>query len=241
MEAGILRNIGISIAKGKYVGFLDADDYYPNKNSLKKLFYLAEKHQTEITGGSLYTFDNSTGKINFFINGQYFTNESFLNYRKYQFDGGFYRFIFKRDFLIKKNIYFPDLKRMQDPVFFMNAMLAAKKVFVIPDYVYAYRKNHKEIVWTNDLIFDKIAAISLILQKSRKEKLSHLHFLMAKNLLMFTYHHLHSMRDFKNQCILFWTAYRKIDFNLLSHDWPEDRINALRLKLFGAFLKSLIY
>ena len=45
--SGSARNNGLSLAQGKYVQFLDGDDYF-EPEMLEKLFNLAEKHQEDI-------------------------------------------------------------------------------------------------------------------------------------------------------------------------------------------------
>ena len=46
--SGSARNNGLSRAQGKYVQFLDGDDYF-EPEMLEKLYNLAEKHQADIT------------------------------------------------------------------------------------------------------------------------------------------------------------------------------------------------
>lgn len=64
-----------------------------------------------------------------------------LNYENYQFDFGYHRFIYKRDFLNKHNLRFPNFLRYEDPVFFVKAMIKAVSFYAINKIVYAYEVN----------------------------------------------------------------------------------------------------
>ena len=52
------RNIGISMAKGEYIGFLDSDDYI-DSNFYEKLYNAAKKYKADIACTNLYRFSDS--------------------------------------------------------------------------------------------------------------------------------------------------------------------------------------
>ncbi|HEH9419592.1 TPA: glycosyltransferase family 2 protein [Aeromonas sobria] len=57
--AGIPSNIGINAAKGKYIGFVDSDDWVVN-DAFEKLVSAAEKFNAELVIGDFNTFDQET-------------------------------------------------------------------------------------------------------------------------------------------------------------------------------------
>ncbi len=55
-------NKGISLAKGKYIARMDADDLCPLDRLEKQISYLENNPQIDVIGGSMITFENNTNK-----------------------------------------------------------------------------------------------------------------------------------------------------------------------------------
>ena len=119
-------------------------------------------------------------------------------------------------------------------------MITAQSFYAVRDYVYAYRKGHKSVIWNYELIYDKLCATSLILKISKEQNLSHLHYLMTKNFINFSNQHLRDLRNVKNQFKLFLQVYKNIDFKLLKEGWPQDRTSFIHMKLLGILFKNLL-
>jgi len=146
---GETRNIGIEKATGKYICFIDPDDYYPDSTILKTLYDLAEQKKVQICGGSFSSIRENQifTDYSYPSEGYKFLKEGFVNYVDYQFDYGFQRFIYQRDLILKNNICFPNYIRYQDPPFFVSCMIFAGIFYAIPMVTYCYREAYKKINW----------------------------------------------------------------------------------------------
>ena len=167
------KNKGLQTATGKFVAFMDSDDMYPDENVLKDLYDAATKHKVNICGGSLYLYTD--GKIIPSNETQYvFAEDGIILYKDYQYDYGFTRFIYNREFLQKNDISFPLYCRVEDPPFFIKAMGIAKKFYALKRVVYWYRTSHKIIKWTADMVADSLTGFydcSRLADKYKYDKL----------------------------------------------------------------------
>ncbi|MDO4265795.1 MAG: glycosyltransferase [Eubacteriales bacterium] len=173
------RNIAIEKAKSKYVCFMDPDDLYPDKTVLEDLYIAAEIHNAQICGGSFSHYDQETGKLTTVFAGAYlpytFKEDGYVDYKDYQFDYGYHRFIYDLDLLKENKIVFPPYKRFQDPPFFVKAMLAAGRFYALKRVSYQYRLGHQSPIWSTDKLIDFSKGICDNLKISAENGLNELH------------------------------------------------------------------
>lgn len=173
------RNRGIELANGEFLIFLDPDDKYPSPETLEKLYSAACLNQALVAAGSFSILDEDTGEITASFDGTLagytFEKEGTVDYRDYQFDYGFHRFLINTNFLQESGIRFPPLIRFQDPPFLVEVLYRAKSFYAIPDIVYEYKLGHQQINWNIQRQLALIEGIRMILDFSRRESLQALH------------------------------------------------------------------
>lgn len=183
---GVARNVGVACSEGEYVAFVDPDDWYPGTDVLKRLYEGAKKNDALACGGSLCVVDPQTGEITTSFDdlhdGQTFGSEELVKYEDYQFDFGFYRFIYSTAFLKENRIKFPAYCRFQDPPFMVCALASMGSFYSIPDVVYAYRFSDQPLSWSKERILALICGLKDNLDYSRKNNLGLLHELTVKRL-----------------------------------------------------------
>ncbi|ULO03512.1 glycosyltransferase [Campylobacter sp. RM12651] len=180
---GYSRNEGIQKAKGEFLAFIDPDDYYPDNNVILILYQKAILNNVLICGGSLLIYDENKKECYQKDNNKdLFKYDGIMDYSDYQFDYGFQRFIYSRKMVLKNNIFFPNYKRYQDPIFMIKAMDCAKKIYVVKSHTYTYRMEHKTVTWDNSRVIDILNAFLEILDYTNKNNLNKLYDLSLMRL-----------------------------------------------------------
>lgn len=227
--AGIARNVGINMASGTFIAFMDPDDYYPNNYTLENMHNKAIKYNVKICGGSFSCFkDNEILKdISKFGVGYFFKEDGYINYIDYQWDCGYWRFIYDKEFLKENQIYFPDYLRGQDPPFFIKAMALAKKFYALKEATYVYRCIPKARIFTLRKAIDYTKSLSNCLELAQQFKFDTLAQIITKRIDYFYENNVYKLFCKQSE---FLTAFNKLNSIVLSI--TESNIYFLRKKIY---------
>lgn len=146
------RNRGIDIAQGKYIGFVDGDDWI-EPDMFEKLYEEAEKNQTEVSFCAAALYDEMMQKVDF-SNAYYNLSLIPSSFDNRVFDGedlkglltgcinvALWNKIYRTDFMNDNRIRFPEYFIYEDMPFFYDVCFKAKRMSLIRDYGYFYRIN----------------------------------------------------------------------------------------------------
>lgn len=138
------RNYGINISRGKYIIFLDSDDYWCDNRILEKMLCLAKKYNLDIVRGE-YKAVNEEG------NELFSSRIRNVNYNEIYESADFLEHVINGEFflvlsLIKKDSigeyrFNKQQIFLEDMRFYSQLMLRKQRCMYIPEAFYAYRKN----------------------------------------------------------------------------------------------------
>ena len=148
--AGVARNKGMEVAEGKYLYFLDADDWI-ELDSLEKLCSSAESLGSDIVVARSEGFDNQTGEtwlIDYALNGVPFDTlirPSFYADRLFQrFMGWPWDKLYRAEFIQSSGLLFQPLRTTNDAYFVFCSLMLAGGVSCVDKVLFHHRANNRK-------------------------------------------------------------------------------------------------
>ncbi len=151
--AGVARNTGMAYAIGKYLSFLDADDFF-GENFLEKMYIAAEKNQADITICRVNHFNNQSKIVSprdveeelIYLpeNKNSFSSIDIPDYIFQISNGWAWDKLFRADFIKKLGIKFQEYRIANDGFFVYAALAQANVIAKIDDFLVIQRVNNEQ-------------------------------------------------------------------------------------------------
>ena len=169
-SGAVPRNVGLDLSQGKYVYFVDADDFLLD-TALETLCDYAENFQAEIVyterGFNCVEDIFSQALVESFWNPPKFASESptldtdeldarVEKFLKLAFGMPPWEKFFRRNFLVDNDIKFPAMRISEDIVWTFKVICAAKKILRVPTPLYVHRTNKISMTGRNRTPQDEI-------------------------------------------------------------------------------------
>ncbi len=165
LHAGVARNKGMELASGKYLAFLDADDYY-RPNCLEKLYERAELVQAEVVVFGHYAYFDETGeelafwlpfgRIEAYADPLLFSAADEAETLFQEFSGTPWDKLFRTDYIRENGFFFQDIPALEDNRFIYPAIAYAGRISLLQERLVVHRygnpqslENTREKSWNS--------------------------------------------------------------------------------------------
>lgn len=148
------RNFGIDKSSGKYIFFIDSDDYIINKKDIfSKLINIMDKDQLDILETNYWINENS--KMRKGIGNKKSTEViNSIRLSTYLCNNYVSHCIYRKDVIITNNLLFEPNRYIEDILFYMNFIFLQKRAKYIDIPIFVYN-IHANSIMSNDLLKEK--------------------------------------------------------------------------------------
>ncbi|MEV7800319.1 glycosyltransferase [Microbacterium foliorum] len=149
-SAGAARNVGVGVARGEYLGFLDADDLYA-PSMLEKLYAKAKADRADVVLSGFSTLDDVTGerksqpwalRVDTMPADTPFAPEDVADHLFYFTNPANWNKLFRRAFIADAGIEFQPLKRANDAYFTYMSLARAQRISYVAEELVEYRVSN---------------------------------------------------------------------------------------------------
>ena len=171
---GYNRNRGLEVAKGKYVSFLDSDDWF-SPNTFELLIENAEKNNIDVLmyKSIVYYEDTQTFGMERYYDMEFMDKWESKVFNHWDLDKtklfsipiAAWNKLYLKSFLDKNNIRFPNENLIhEDNPFFCKVITSAERISLVNEYLHNRRRRSGSIMtWNNERLFDNIDIVYKIL------------------------------------------------------------------------------
>ena len=223
---GVARNKGVELAKGKYIQFVDPDDWI-EPNMLETLYNFAEEHNSQVVKFNYSEYNDYSGKYkqNNFVKQiqkeyNYNLNETpHYTWRLFKkgcltnLDLHSWAYFYLTSFIISNEIKFAPSKHGEDHLFTDGAFLLANKIDYLNKYLYFYRvRNGSSVQIKSDINFCVFNNISLLkeflINNNLFDELQDEFVSYAKTVVTWHYHKIpdKDIKRYEDMCLQYYSS-----------------------------------
>ena len=147
--AGAARNRGLSLAKGKYLSFLDADDFF-EPTMLEDAYKACEERQLDFVVFRSDAYENEIQRfapMDWTLRAELLPQKTIFDFHDIQqnlfrvFNGWAWDKLYRRDFVLNHHLYFQEQRTTNDLLFVFTALIHAERISTIDTVLAHQRRN----------------------------------------------------------------------------------------------------